>query len=252
MTTIESLGTSDEHFALPDEDLRWRVTGVQPSDLEFRRTGADSVADIERVLRSTGSELTDFTQVLDFGCGCGRVLRHLSGEARHVELHACDTDPVAVAWAREHLPFATFVHNDALPPLPYPDATFDLVVNHSVFTHLPEDYQDAWLAELRRVLRPGGWALLTVAGLHAFDGLVEAWREWPADPSALEATMHERGFLHIVDDSWADTVFPEWYHSSFHSPSYVMHHWAEFLTVVGYFPRGALAFQDAVLLRRDA
>jgi SAM-dependent methyltransferase len=219
---------------------------------DFRHTGRDSVDDLERALRYPGRELAGFSRALDFGCGCGRVVRHLSKIAEIVELHGCDTDAAAIAWADEHLPFARFVHNDALPPLPYGDGTFDLVTNHSVFTHLPEDYQDAWLEELRRVTVPGGWVLLTVAGFHAFDGLVQAWREFPADPSELEATMASRGFLHITDDSWTGSSFPDWYHSTFHSPEYVFRHWAQFFTVVGYFPRGALSFQDAVLLRRDA
>jgi SAM-dependent methyltransferase len=249
---VTDLGTADQQFAVPDQDLRWRVTGADYSEDDFRRSGRDSLDDLQRALRYPDLELSGFSRALDFGCGCGRVVRHLSKVSEVVELHGCDTDGAAIAWAQQHLPFARFVHNDALPPLPYADGTFDLVMNHSVFTHLPEDYQDAWLAELRRVAAPGGWVLLTVAGLHAFDGLVQAWREWPADPSGLVATMESRGFLHITDDSWTVSSFPDWYHSSFHSPSYVLRHWAEFFTVVGYFPRGALSFQDAVLLRRDA
>lgn len=47
------------------------------------------------------------------------------------------------------------------PPLPYGDAQFDLVYALSVFTHMHEENARAWLAELARVVRPGGLALLT-------------------------------------------------------------------------------------------
>jgi SAM-dependent methyltransferase len=240
----------DAGLAVPDQDLRWRVTGSQITEFEFRDTGRQSVADLQRVLQTSGKRLDEFTSVLDFGCGCGRVLRHLRHLAGSAALHGCDTDGDAVAWAREHLDFATYEHNDALPPLPYDDATFDLVANHSVFTHLPEAYQDRWLAELQRVLAPGGWAVLSVAGLHAFAGLVQSWRDWPADPSHLEAAMRDVGFLYISDDSWTGTSFPDWYHSTFHSPNYVIEHWSQYFTVVGYFPRAALNFQDVVLVQR--
>lgn len=36
----------------------------------------------------------------------------------------------------------------------------------SVFTHIPLDLQRPWLAEIRRILRPGGYFLCTVAGAH--------------------------------------------------------------------------------------
>ena len=53
------------------------------------------------------------------------------------------------------MPRSTFEANNALPPLLFPDCAFDLVFAISVFTHLDEQYQLAWLAELRRVAQPG-------------------------------------------------------------------------------------------------
>ena len=58
----------------------------------------------------------------------------------------------------------------------FPDAYFDLIFNHSVFTHLDENYQDAWLAELERVTKPGGVLVLSVSGQHPFSELEKRGR----------------------------------------------------------------------------
>lgn len=240
-------------YPVPNQDLRFRVTGHEPSESAFIEQGRHSLTDLERGLRVVDKQFGDFSRLLDFGCGCGRVTRHLAALVREhptLEVHGCDIDSDAIAWAQENLPFATFLHNDGLPPLPYPDAHFDIVTNHSVFTHLPEDYQDAWLAELRRVVEPGGILLLTVAGIFAFEGLVASYRDWPADPSEIQSTYRNKGILYVSDDSWTGSTFPAFYHSTFHNPYYVLEHWATFFIVEAYLPRGALELQDLVVLRR--
>ena len=55
------------------------------------------------------------------------------------------------------------------PPLPFATESFDLVYSISVFSHLDEQLGDAWLAEVARVFVPGGVALLSVHGAHAFE-----------------------------------------------------------------------------------
>ncbi len=48
-----------------------------------------------------------------------------------------------------------------------PDQSFDLVLANSVFTHLKLDTAKAWIKEIRRLLRPGGIALLSFHGLFS-------------------------------------------------------------------------------------
>ena len=58
-----------------------------------------------------------------------------------------DINPKAVEWCRSHLDFAEVALNEIEPPLPYPAQMFDFVYALSVFTHLDEDLQHAWLRE---------------------------------------------------------------------------------------------------------
>ena len=113
-------------------------------------------------LERRGRALADVRSILDFGCGCGRVIRHLGRVP--ADLHGSDANATLAAWCRENLPFGRYAVNGLAPPLPYEDGAFDLVYTMSVFTHLPAHLQRPWLDELRRVVEPGGRLLLTTHG----------------------------------------------------------------------------------------
>ncbi len=100
-----------------------------------------------------------FTSILDFGCGCGRVTRFLP---RGLDVTGLDIDGEAIGWCRQNLSsIAKFDVNNPEPPLDDSDETFDLIFCVSVFTHLPLEMERAWLRELKRVLKPGGWLLIS-------------------------------------------------------------------------------------------
>jgi SAM-dependent methyltransferase len=175
---------------------------------------------------------------------------HLKDVGEQIELYGTDIDADAIAWAQSHIPWAKCSVNNGLPPLEFPDGSFDLIFNHSVFTHLDENYQNAWLAELWRVAKPGGLIVLTVAGDHPFEGLLQSHRDFGADPSAIQEKFRKKGIVFIEDDSWVGGPFPDFYHSAFHAPWYVFEHWSRYFEIVAYKTRGSLNFQDQVLLRR--
>ena len=147
----------------PGPKLIARVAGGTDR-ASFFWSGRESVRELERMLRIVGRSLDSFEAVLDFGCGCGRMLLWLEDLGRKRALHGTDVDAEAVEWCRQQIPYAQVSVNDAEPPLPYPDGAFDLVFNHSVFTHIDARRQDLWLSELQRVVRSGGLLVLSVHG----------------------------------------------------------------------------------------
>jgi SAM-dependent methyltransferase len=241
--------TSAEKLPWPGEELVARVTGGLDRK-NFYNSGRQSVRDIEAALGLLGRSFDSFETILDFGSGCGRIMLWLEHLAQTSALHGVDIDARAIAWARENMPWATFKVNQPLPPLDYPDGCFDLVFNHSVFTHIDEHYQDQWLAELRRVVRPGGYLLLTVHGEHAFLVFEDTIGKTGGDTRVIREELQRKGISFIRDDAFVGGPFPEFYHSTFHAPWYVFEHWGGFFDIAAYLVRGSMGFQDFVLLQR--
>jgi SAM-dependent methyltransferase len=143
----------------------------------------------------------------------------------------------------ENLPWVETSRTDGLPPLHYADASFDLIFNHSVMSHLDAFYQDAWLGELRRLLRPGGIATLTVHGRHAFQMFLDTFPPGSLARRTHAAHLHIQGIVFVKTDHWTGD-FP----NSYNDVSYIFNQWARFLDVCCYIPRGALNYQDLIVL----
>jgi SAM-dependent methyltransferase len=226
---------AEDGLPVPPPRLIVRVAGTADVGwfLESGRLAAESVRD---ALARHGRRIEELDALLDFGCGCGRVTRHWAGLDR-TAVHGADANEHAIAWCRANLPFARFASNGLAPPLDHDDGSFDLVYALSVFTHLPEDLQQAWIHELARLLRPGGFLLLTTHGERYRDRLA------PAERAAFDA-----GRLVVRWPEGAGTNLC----SAFHPPSYVQERLAAELDVVDLVPEGAKGnpHQDLYLLRK--
>ena len=232
------LGRTYEGRVLPPALLRYKVRG-SPSGETFARIGRTCAADIDAALRRFGRDLAASRSILDFGCGCGGTLVWLRDLAPTASISGTDIDSSAIAWCRTNLPFAKFDTNGALPPLAYPDASFDLVYAISVFTHLDEDYQLRWLAELERIVAPGGTCVITLHGPGT-------WNEMPVRD---QQSLADKGFVFIRTDA-TKGLFPDWYQTAFHLRPYVETTFSKYFDIVGYIPRGLNKHQDIVVLER--
>lgn len=93
-------------------------------------------------------------EILDVGCGAGNMIHHLSryGHVRGIEV---DPRPVKIAQSRGY----EVRQADAANSIPFKDASFDLVTALDVIEHVEDDA--AVLRQARRVLKPGGYLLVT-------------------------------------------------------------------------------------------
>lgn len=230
---------------LPPDDLIYRVMGSKDPQ-SFLAAGREVAESFVRGLDRSDRRLRDCPRILDFGSGCGRVLRWLIPKAPDSVWTACDIDAPAIDWVRQNLPSVTAITSETSPPLPFDDGQFDLVLGYSVFTHLPTEYQDVWLKELRRVTHPGGTLLLTVHGPSAFRGAA-ARSSFTAEH--LDSYI-EDGFFYWSNDFWKDH-FPAYYQTAFHQPSYIRSHWTQWLEIEGVMELAAYPNHDLVLARRS-
>jgi len=92
-------------------------------------------------------------QALDVGCSIGVIDEHLAMAWPHWEIVGVDIDAEALRLARTRCADLFLCLGDAMR-LPFPDATFDLVLCAQVYEHVPDWRRLLW--EIHRVLRPGG------------------------------------------------------------------------------------------------
>lgn len=225
-----------KHLPLPPSDLVFAVTASR--DLQwFLEHGRRAQQALASIAHDAGMDLAQASAVLDFGCGCGRVLRHWDGVLPAGVLHGSDYNAKAIGWVQGHLRHVTAATNQLAPPLRYANDAFDYIYALSVFTHLTQELETAWLAELHRVLKPGGLLLVTLQGERYRPKFNEA-----------ELEMFNAGDIVVRQESLAGT---NWC-ATFHPEAYVRRVFGASFTVeryeVGAMP-GVLD-QDLVLLRK--
>ncbi|MDX9914076.1 MAG: class I SAM-dependent methyltransferase [Candidatus Moranbacteria bacterium] len=104
-------------------------------------------------------------RILDWGCGPGRVIRHLPNViGLECEYFGTDYNKKSIDWCTKHLTGIQFNNNSLNAKLPYDDNSIDIIYGISIFTHLSEQLHYEWYNELYRILKPKGIMYLTTQG----------------------------------------------------------------------------------------
>jgi SAM-dependent methyltransferase len=239
---------------LPSRDLRARVTGSSSASW-FTKSGVATIKEWRRALALADCRFSDFGTILDFGCGCGRTIRHLQTDLLPTQrLLGFDVDAEAIAWLAATYPRVNAVALNGAPPTPLTAGSVDLVVSHSVFTHLPEGLQLQWLEELARLLRIDGILVTSVHGTK----VIREYRETLAaqnrndEARRFEEAIRGKGFYYVQGRAAAEMALPEYYGAAFHDIRYLLQHWLQAFTLIAWLPTFALGHQDVLVLRRKA
>ena len=249
-----------------DEKLRGLVPGIPPKGLRE----ITAATDVEFFLFSGWVDVTLFlgwvhghwggcgrARVLDFGAGCGRMVRFFCGNEAKYEAFASEVNPAHVAWMRESLRGVTVMRNGVLPPLGGREG-FDLIYSLSVFTHLNLAATDAWVEEMHARLRPGGVLIFTVHGERALEitaGSVEhqGWMGMTSGMArGIRANLKREGFVYLRygEDVLRMANAGGDYGISCMDVGWVRGRWGRMFEVVEFVPAAVRGWQDVVVMRR--
>ncbi len=227
---------------IPPDWLREIVVGHRNVD-SFIKSGDEIMAGFARLVTKADQDLSEYSHILDFGSGCGRILRALP-KYTNARLVGCDLVPEAITWCQKNMD-GKFLVGQEYPPLPLEDNRFDLIYAVSVLTHLDADHQYRWLEEWCRLARPGGLLIVTFRGESAVEN------ESPDLQKEVADGWRIGGGIYYRTSRYWQGVYPSYYQGTYHTYDYVHQHWSRFFEVVDIFPRGsAVTNQDIALLRK--
>jgi SAM-dependent methyltransferase len=141
---------------------------------------------------------------------------------------------------------------DPSPPTPLENSSVDLIVSHSVFTHLPEEIQHLWLSELHRILTNGGMLITSVHGdkvINEYKNSLISHNKVDDCVSFLDM-MNRHGFCHFGGRSAAEITLPDYYGAAFHTITYITRCWTRLFKIRAWLPVFALDYQDVLVLEK--
>lgn len=198
--------------------------GYGANEVEYIESGRRDVEKMKFQLEEAGFRAVKGMKILDLGCGGGRMIRHWIEEATDSSIWGCDISADHIYWLKGHLspPFHFFL-NTTIPHLPFADRMLDMVYAGSVFTHI-DDFAEAWLMEVARVLKPGGMAWISIHDEEAVKKLLNPASEHPLS-RLIEGLVDEAGLrknrvVCIGEDAdsqvfYASAYMREWMEGSF-------------------------------------
>jgi ubiquinone/menaquinone biosynthesis C-methylase UbiE len=142
-------------------------------------------------------------RVLEVGCGTGEIaMRAKARTGATGSVAGIDPSAEMIAVARQKAARANLdidYRVASVEALPFADATFDVVLSSLMMHHLPKDLKPRALAEIRRVLKPGGRLLIVdlTEPTSRLARLQPVWlihRQLPSDVRDLPELLEAAGF----------------------------------------------------------
>jgi SAM-dependent methyltransferase len=243
--------------AFPPDDVQRRYTGATGDDTMREAFGFYALVKTIAA-RHLGRPLES---VLEFGCGWGRIIRLFLRDIEPGRLWGIDCMPGAIELCTSTNHSCQFALVDPFPPTPLTTGSFDLVYAYSVFSHLSERAHLEWLAEFKRILKPGGLVAATTRPREFILTCARA-REGGEQPIWARGTVfsfknthealarYDRGeFLHepigggdVLDASFfGETCIPR---------NYVVKHWTRLFDLVDYIDDRRRCPQNVIVVRK--
>lgn len=241
-----------------------RKTTASGNIFTYYNSGISSYLPIATMAEKYGLNLREGNlNILDFGCGVGRLLLHFNKIYKSNNYFACDIDDTSVNFISQSYPNVESYTNNHIPPLKYNDSQFDMIYSLSIFSHINIEEQPLWLEELSRVTKPGGYLFLTIEGFQS----LKYWLHLELSLGLDEASekLNNDGFIFSPYKNWDTTIkqsnhfrnasqlvgVKSPYGIMVMSEKYVDQNWNKYNLEVVDFIKGIITTrQDLVILRK--
>ena len=233
---------------LPPQHLRWGYGSV---DEHWLNAGKADVDQMMIAVNFKDFHLQRGNRVLDFGCGPGRTIRWLANLAEECEIWGVDISARHIVWCQENLsPPFNFATVTTHPHLPFEDRHFDFIYCFSVFTNI-DDLADAWLLELKRIMRPGGRAYITVNDKYTQDLIINHIDRVPyADEFRQKLLSYAQKINLSKSDYYMFSINPGGPGSIvFYDIDHLRQHWGRIFNIISVTPE-AHGDQTAIVVEK--
>jgi ubiquinone/menaquinone biosynthesis C-methylase UbiE len=126
---------------------------------EFFATGEEEIGRIFRFMERQSIKPPSGS-FLDFGCGVGRASKALRERFQYG--YGIDISPKMIDLARTHAENVEFIVNQTNSLNQFSDNSIDFIYSHIVLQHIPAEYQEKYIDEFLRILKPGGLSVFQV------------------------------------------------------------------------------------------
>ncbi|RUW86094.1 class I SAM-dependent methyltransferase [Mesorhizobium sp. M1E.F.Ca.ET.063.01.1.1] len=180
--------------AMASEDVQKTWTGASGLDL-YRQTSTFARQLENNFTRYIKAPLAD-SEILDFGCGYGRILRMMYYYSDPANIWGVDAWDKSLDLCREARLPGKFAQSERVPSaLPVGNQKFDLIFAFSVFTHLAPPTARACLAALRNHIKPRGLFVATIRPIE-FWPFIDRVRN-TSFTSKMQSDHRRNGFAYL-------------------------------------------------------
>ncbi|ELS03144.1 methylase involved in ubiquinone/menaquinone biosynthesis [Xenococcus sp. PCC 7305] len=246
-TSEESLSDfiAKDHYPLPSTKDREGYFGN--SHYSYWLSGLRDYLILKSILKDNDVPLSS---CLDLGCASGRVIRHFGVQDTDIDVWGSDINYKHICWVQKYLPsHIKIFQNSSIPYIPLPDNSLDLVTAYSIFTHV-ESFDLAWMAEIRRILRPGGIAYITALtdfSLRNLNNKIPVYKSLKNhkdfSEDLIEKPMNKDKYIFRYRNfgSYSSVVFL--------NTEYISNAWSRMFKIID-IKRQFPGFQDAVIMQK--
>ena len=196
--------------------------------------------------------------ILDFGCGWGRIIRFFMKDIKVSKIWGCDPVEEMIKICKEQNKSCNFETINTYPPTSFQDNSFYLIYSYSVFSHLSEDLHLRLVSEIKRILRPGGIYMTTTRN-REFIEACSRMRERkdlatlnPGPRSSSTAFPDTERSLSVFDQglychhSFNDKNWPYWGETAI-PKKYVLDHWTGTFTFLDFLDE---SWQNVIIVQK--